>query len=54
MGAEMIAYKLYWRDERGKEHFIGMLPDRRRNPERITDESLANWRKVVKGTLVQI
>jgi hypothetical protein len=49
MGAEMIAYKLYWRDEEEKEHFIGLLPERRRNPKRITDESLANWSRIVLG-----
>jgi len=45
----MLVYKLYWRDEREKEHFIGVLPERRKNPERITDESLANWGRIVLG-----
>jgi hypothetical protein len=39
----MIAYEFYWRDEIGKEHFIGILPERRKNPERITEESILNW-----------
>jgi hypothetical protein len=39
----MIAYKFYWRDETEKEHFIGMLPERRNHPERITKESVLNW-----------
>lgn len=39
----MEAYEFYWRDEEGKEHFIGILPERRRNPERITRESVLNW-----------
>ena len=43
----MIVYKLYWRDE--KEHFIGMLPERRKNPERITEESIVNWSRIVLG-----
>jgi hypothetical protein len=39
----MMAYEFYWRDETGKEHFIGILPERRKNPERITKESSLNW-----------
>jgi len=39
----MVAYEFYWRDEKGKEHFIGILPERRKNPERITKESILNW-----------
>jgi hypothetical protein len=39
----MVAYEFYWRDETGKEHFIWILPERRKNPERITKESILNW-----------
>ncbi len=39
----MIAYEFYWRDETDKEHFIGILPERRENPERITVESVLKW-----------
>jgi hypothetical protein len=45
----MVAYKLYWRDEQNKEHLIGVLPERRRTPERITQESLSNWSRIVLG-----
>ena len=38
-----VAYEFYCRDQTGKEHHIGILPERRRNPERITDESILNW-----------
>ena len=41
----MVAYEFYWRDEARKEHFIGILPERRKNPERITEESILNWGK---------
>jgi hypothetical protein len=41
----MILYELYWRDKTGKECFIGTLPERRRDPERITEESVLNWGK---------
>jgi hypothetical protein len=43
----MVAYEFYWRDERGKNHFIWILPERRKNPERITQESIINWGKKV-------
>lgn len=39
----MVAYEFYWRDEEEKEHFIGILPERRKNPERITKDSILNW-----------
>ena len=39
----MVAYEFYWRDGTGKEHFIGILPERRKNPERISQESVLNW-----------
>ena len=44
----MAAYEFYWRDETEKEHFIGILGERRKNPERISDESIINWgRKIL-------
>ncbi len=47
----MTAYEFYYRDEKGKEHFIGILPERRKDPERITKESVLNWgRKVIGDT----
>ena len=39
----MIVYEFYWRADTGKEHFIGMLPERRKKPERITNESVLRW-----------
>ena len=39
----MVVYELYSSDEIGQEHFIGILPERRKNPERITRESVLNW-----------
>jgi hypothetical protein len=39
----MMAYEFYWRDETGKEYLIGILPERRKDPERITKESALNW-----------
>jgi len=45
----MIAYEFYWRDEVGKEHLVGILPERRKNPVRITKESILNWVSMVIG-----
>ena len=39
----MIAYEFYCRDEAGKEHLIGILPERRTNPDRKTKHSVLNW-----------
>jgi hypothetical protein len=39
----MVAYEFYWLDETGKEHLIGILPERRKDPERITQESILSW-----------
>ena len=45
----MVAYEFYWRDEEEKEHVIGILRERRKNPERISDESIINWGRKILG-----
>jgi len=35
----MVAYEFYWRDDTEGVHFIGILPERRKRPERITQKS---------------
>jgi len=39
----MVAYEFYSRDQEGRDDLIGILPERRKNPERITKESILNW-----------
>jgi hypothetical protein len=39
----VVAYEFYWRDGTEKEHLIGILPERRKNQQRITKESVLNW-----------
>ena len=39
----MVAYELYCRDKAGREHLLGILPERRANPERMTKHSVLNW-----------
>ena len=46
---DMIAYEFYFLDGTGKEHLIGILPERRKNPERITKETALNWARKVIG-----
>jgi hypothetical protein len=45
----MVAYEFYWRDEIGDIHLIGILPERRKDPGRVTDQSIMNWVKKVIG-----
>jgi len=39
----MLIYEFYWRDEMGRDLFVGILKERRKNPQRITEESILNW-----------
>jgi hypothetical protein len=50
----MTAYEFYWRGEKDRAHLIGILAERRRNPERVSRESVMNWVKKVLGDEVGI
>ncbi len=39
----MVVYKFYLRDPMNGDIFLGSLPERRKNPLRITEESIINW-----------
>jgi hypothetical protein len=39
----VISYEVYWRDPIKGYQLIGVLPERRRSPKRITNESVINW-----------
>jgi len=39
----MIVYKFYLSDPVKGAIFLGTLPERRKNPQRITHESIINW-----------
>lgn len=45
----MLGYKLYCLDEKDKDQLIGILPERRSHPERITDRSIINWASEIIG-----
>jgi hypothetical protein len=45
----MLVYELYtFSKEKGYE-LIGVLPERRKNPTRITNDSVMNWGKMLLG-----
>ena len=45
----MVAYEFYWRDPQQEFHLIGILPERRKNSERITEDSIMRWGKIILG-----
>jgi len=47
-GKDMRAYEFYLH-EKGEDHLIGILPERRKNQERITKETILNWGKMILG-----
>jgi len=46
-GKQMLIYEFYRRDEMGRDLFIGILKERRKDTQRITEESILNWGKKV-------
>jgi len=50
----MVGYRLYVRDKEGEEHFIGILREKRKDRNRITEESLVNLSKTVLGEKAEI
>ena len=49
----MIVYKFYLRDAIKGDIFLGALPERRKNPQRVseesTEESVMNWGRTYFG-----
>jgi hypothetical protein len=45
----MLAYELYAFNKKKGYEFIGVLPERRKNPMRITRDSVINWGKSLLG-----
>jgi len=46
----MMFYELYSIDGMKGDEFIGILPERRKNLQRITSESIINWGRRVLGS----
>ncbi len=49
----MVIYEVYWLKPTGECQMIGVLPERRKNPMRITRESVINWAKMLLGQNVE-
>ncbi len=45
----MVAYEFYWLDETKGYELLGVLPERRKNPERITQKSVMGWAEKIFG-----
>jgi hypothetical protein len=45
----MVAYEFYWRDTEKGYELIGILPERRKDPGRISEESIMNWGRMILG-----
>ena len=45
--AEMVVYEFYRRVVGGDDRLIGVLPERRKDEERITHQSIMNWAKLL-------
>jgi len=45
----MLAYEFYRRDGINGDHLIGILPERKIDPERINRESIIKWVRMVLG-----
>jgi hypothetical protein len=45
----MVAYELYLYDELKGYELIGILPERRKDPRRITKESVLKWGRMLLG-----
>ena len=50
----MVAYEFYLVDDEEEYHLLGILPERRNDPLRITPESILNWGKLVVGENVDL
>jgi hypothetical protein len=45
----ILAYELYAFNKKKGYEFIGVLPERRKNPMRITKDSIMNWGRTLLG-----
>jgi hypothetical protein len=50
----MVAYEFYWHDPVKGYELLGVLPERRKNPARITEPSIINWGRECFGKRLDI
>jgi hypothetical protein len=51
---DMIGYAFYCIDQTDKARFIGLLRERRKDPERITKESVMNFGRTIAGNSADV
>lgn len=44
---KITAYEFYRRVGNGSDHFVGNLPERRKDHARITEDSITNWARLL-------
>ncbi len=50
----MVAYEFYVNDDGEESDLLGILPERRKDPLRISYESIINWGKLIASDCVDI
>ena len=43
----MLAYEFYLNDSEGNKSLLGILPERRKDPNRITQKSILGWGRML-------
>jgi hypothetical protein len=43
----MVAYEFYLNDSEGNKNLIGILPEKRKDPKRITQKSILRWGRML-------
>jgi len=44
---KITAYEFYRRVGNGRDHFVGTLPERRKDRARISEDSILNWARLL-------
>jgi hypothetical protein len=50
---KITAYEFYHRVGNGRDHFVGTLPERRKNPARINENSIMNWARLLFSIMTE-
>jgi hypothetical protein len=51
-GLRMVAYEYYWHDEIKGFELIGVLPERRKDTERVTEQAILGFGKKFWGDMI--
>jgi len=50
---KITAHEFYRRLGNGRDHFVGTLPDRRKDLARISEDSILNWARLLFGNMAE-